>query len=352
MPRKKRRQSQLDKAREARDTKRQCAAGTGNENDADNGNNDDQTVVTSMESMTSSASVSASGTDRRSRSRFSSKGELRPRSSTTEPRPGCSKHRDSGSRSSSSPGASPLVRRPRSSRSRSRESRSSSSSSNELSEREDGDYFDLDLAKEETLTRFEKKLLKHGREDDDLDPDVTEGRLLVDFFQVCSLINSFPCPQCFSFGTMTTEVKERRGQATHVQMLCTECGKTVNDWWSSVSGDDRRGRGKKPYQVYRASVFASLSCGMGATSFRNFCEQVDLPAMHHKSFQDIAEKMYSESDKVRRIVFSKAAETVRREHAKLDPAFASPETVLDIAVSYDGSWLTRPYIACRCRLCH
>ncbi|KAK3765293.1 hypothetical protein RRG08_062853 [Elysia crispata] len=35
------------------------------------------------------------------------------------------------------------------------------------------------------------------------------------------------------------------------------------------------------------------------------------------------------------------AQRDRKEHAKCDPSVADPQTLMDIAMSYDGSWLTR-----------
>ncbi|KAK3770025.1 hypothetical protein RRG08_043187 [Elysia crispata] len=61
----------------------------------------------------------------------------------------------------------------------------------------------------------------------------------------------------------------------------------------------------------------------------------------YRSFQSQADKLYSNTQKVRDVVFSKAAEIVRKEHAKCDPSVAEPQTLMDIVVSYDGSWLTR-----------
>ncbi|KAK3717160.1 hypothetical protein RRG08_010971 [Elysia crispata] len=80
---------------------------------------------------------------------------------------------------------------------------------------------------------------------------------------------------------------------------------------------------------------------MGAHSFQRLCENLDLPCLHHKSYQSQADKLYSNTQKVRDVFFSKAAEIVRKEHAKRDPSVAEPQTLMDIAVSYDGSWLTR-----------
>lgn len=189
-----------------------------------------------------------------------------------------------------------------------------------------------DLATNTSLTRSEKKMIMY-MEDDHV--EFSNGRILADISQVHSLVASFPCPQCLGSGTLNTAIKETRGLAVQLAVECTECNKTVKTWWSS---ETRKGRAA--FKVNKACTLGSLSCGMGARSLQRLCENFDLPCLHHKSFQQQADKLYSDTNKVRD-VFSKAAEIVRKEHAKLDPSVAAPETLMDIAVSYDGSWLTR-----------
>ncbi|KAK3782358.1 hypothetical protein RRG08_027906 [Elysia crispata] len=46
------------------------------------------------------------------------------------------------------------------------------------------------------------------------------------------------------------------------------------------------------------------------SSFNVFCEYMDLPGFHHKTFQSIAERIFSAIDDIRNI-FSRAAYTVR-----------------------------------------
>ena len=71
---------------------------------------------------------------------------------------------------------------------------------------------------------------------------------------------------------------------------------------------------------------------MGAHSFQRLCENLDLPCLQPKSFKSQADNLYSKTQKVRDVVFSKAAEIVRKEHAKCDPSVAEPQTLMDIAV--------------------
>ena len=102
------------------------------------------------------------------------------------------------------------------------------------------------------------------------------------------------------------------------------------------------GTGKSSfYTINREAVYSSLSSGMGATRFKNLCEQFNISCMHHKTFQNHAEELYNLTPDLRRLVFQRAVEIVRHEHLKLDFIEQDHGDILNIAVSYDGSWLTR-----------
>lgn len=95
-------------------------------------------------------------------------------------------------------------------------------------------------------------------------------------------------------------------------------------------------------------VFASLSMGMGADRAKNLCEHIILSALHHKSFQHHANDLYNPTEEACAAIFDKTAEIVKREHLQcpLDDKSAEDSTeteplYVNIAVSYDGSWLTR-----------
>ncbi|RUS86508.1 hypothetical protein EGW08_005758 [Elysia chlorotica] len=232
-------------------------------------------------------------------------------------------------------------------------SESRSRSASPASSDDDESNVILDLAKlqsenvlqNESLTRTEKKIILCGREESDRSSDEDDGsrsssgRFVVDADQVASLICSFPCRECLGIGTLTVHMKERWGLAAHLSVTCSACGESF-DWWSSKP-EKTTGKGRQRRVVNKTAVFASLSSGMGAFSFNVFCEYMDLPGLHHKTFQSIAESLYSATDDIRNVIFSRAAETVRSEHHKLNPLVDIYNDPLDIAVSYDGTWLTR-----------
>lgn len=87
----------------------------------------------------------------------------------------------------------------------------------------------------------------------------------------------------------------------------------------------------------------SLICGLGAQQFNKFCESLDLVGMDHKTFQKKADKLYQrlDVDLLEEKVFSEAVRQVRQIHATHNGMTLSDDDVLDISVSYDGSWLTR-----------
>lgn len=207
------------------------------------------------------------------------------------------------------------------------------------------DVQSLDICKNPSLTRTEKKMIlamsKGGDDSDEEDRPTCSGRFVVEDDLIISLITSFPCRECLAIGKLTVDMKERWGLAVHLLVSCSECNNSF-EWWSSKPEErNTPGKGRQRRAVNKATTLASLSCGMGATCLNNFCELLDLPGMHPKSFQGLAKTIYSSTDDILKYVFSNAADIVRSEHKKLNPFEEDNGSPLDIAVSYDGTWLTR-----------
>ncbi|KAK3742326.1 hypothetical protein RRG08_028238 [Elysia crispata] len=80
---------------------------------------------------------------------------------------------------------------------------------------------------------------------------------------------------------------------------------------------------------------------MGPYSFNNFCESLEMPGLHQKTFNNIAKRLYSQNERLADQVFSTAVTFVRREHIRQYALDVGEEDIIDISVSFDGSWLTR-----------
>ncbi|KAK7478806.1 hypothetical protein BaRGS_00029905, partial [Batillaria attramentaria] len=124
----------------------------------------------------------------------------------------------------------------------------------------------------------------------------------------------------------------------HATVYCLTCEEDVAGTSQYLSTKDD---GKKDYTVNQQAVFAALVCGMGAQQLNKFCESMDPPGVHHKTFQKKVEKLYAKMNELEDAVFFETVKYVREVHAKHSGITLSDDDVLDISVSFDGSWITR-----------
>ena len=174
-----------------------------------------------------------------------------------------------------------------------------------------------------------------------------EPHVIVSVTSLNGFVNNFACTICGARNSLYCENVATRGLANLFDVRCHCCGASTAKWWTSETS----GTGNsKFFTLNRDAVYASLSCGMGADKFRNMCEKLNLSAMHPKTFQSHARELYKLNDEARKAIFSKSAEIVRSEHKLynlengIPSEFAEEQddsATLDIAVSYDGTWLTR-----------
>ncbi|KAK3728667.1 hypothetical protein RRG08_041851 [Elysia crispata] len=68
---------------------------------------------------------------------------------------------------------------------------------------------------------------------------------------------------------------------------------------------------------------------MGPYSFNNFCESLEMPGLHQKTFSNIAKRLYSQNERLADQVFSKTATFVRRERIRQSALDVSEEDIID-----------------------
>ncbi|GFN94321.1 hypothetical protein PoB_002082700 [Plakobranchus ocellatus] len=66
-----------------------------------------------------------------------------------------------------------------------------------------------------------------------------------------------------------------------------------------------------------------------------------MPGLHQKTFNTIAKRVYSQNERLAEEAFGQAASIVRQEHVLYYHLQAEEDAILNISVSFDGSWLTR-----------
>ena len=122
-----------------------------------------------------------------------------------------------------------------------------------------------------------------------------------------------------------------------LETFCTECGTVLN---STLSSDrlDNSTAGNVPFVVSRQAVAATLDMGLGHAGLP--CRFLDMEPMHHFSY---SKHMLAVSEANREVVtrlMEDAAVTIRRAYRDLEPSISEGD-VIDLTVSYDGSWMTR-----------
>ncbi|KAK3732128.1 hypothetical protein RRG08_026510 [Elysia crispata] len=160
-------------------------------------------------------------------------------------------------------------------------------------------------------------------------------RTIVELSQINKL-----CHECLSDEGLKLQTPTRYGLAVKIEAACNACGTLLSSQFTSARNATSSSH-PKPFVTNEATVMASLSSGRGPYSFNNFCEFLEMPGLHQKTFSNIAKRLYSQNERPADQVFSKAATLVRREHIRQFALDVSDEDVIDVSVSFDGSWLTR-----------
>ena len=86
---------------------------------------------------------------------------------------------------------------------------------------------------------------------------------------------------------------------------------------------------------------ASLLSRMGPYSLNHFCESLEMPGLHKKTFNTRAKRHFSKNERLEGAISSKAASIVRKKHIRQYHLVVSDNDIIDISVSFYGSWLTR-----------
>ncbi|GFS10199.1 hypothetical protein ElyMa_004802300 [Elysia marginata] len=92
-----------------------------------------------------------------------------------------------------------------------------------------------------------------------------------------------------------------------------------------------------------ATVVALLLAGMGPFYFNNFCEYLDMPGLHQKTFNEIAKRFYSRNEILANKFLLKLPLFVRREHIHQYHLYVNNNDIIDISVSFYSSWLKKSH---------
>ena len=154
-----------------------------------------------------------------------------------------------------------------------------------------------------------------------------------------ALVKGLACLECMSPSLKIRATSHRLGVVSAYETWCTECGAVIN---STLSSDRIDGSTAKnaPFVVVRQAVAATMDMGVGHAGLTKLCRFLDMVPMSQSTYMKHMLAVKDANTLVVNRVFDDAATTIRRVYREIDPTLAE-DAVMDLVVSFDGSWMTR-----------
>ena len=131
------------------------------------------------------------------------------------------------------------------------------------------------------------------------------------------------------------DYKERYGLKSSLYVECSSCkNRTFLPTSKNITDEG------KSYDINWRAVFAALELGIGFNSLETSCTRLDLKCLGNKSY-------YKQLDTILNIIEKDTLEEMKFAGLRLGKVLqkedqnVADETVLDIAVSFDGTWAKR-----------
>jgi hypothetical protein len=159
-----------------------------------------------------------------------------------------------------------------------------------------------------------------------------------DLNEMGNLFATTACPEChLSTVRLCEDTNMSRGMAVCLKAVCTNCRTIIGSSYTSATLPASNGC----FEVTRRTTLASVMCGFGADKLNKFCEYLNIPGMNSKTFHSHFDTISTLNPDIKRQLLELSVQTVREAHKELSHPNLNDTDVLDIAVSYDGTWMTR-----------
>ncbi|CAN7978555.1 unnamed protein product [Ixodes persulcatus] len=171
---------------------------------------------------------------------------------------------------------------------------------------------------------------------DDVGDTALNGYRFVDVSAGKTLVSALLCPNCHG---NELDLKESGvGASLQFVVVCRTCGDIVTTPQSATVGETRQS------ELAARLCVVGKDCGISFTKLKNLFGDMNAPLpMHLKTYQNTAEKVHEASMAAARDVMQEAATAVRGAQMFEDGEdhVNNADDLLDICVSYDGTWQKR-----------
>lgn len=160
--------------------------------------------------------------------------------------------------------------------------------------------------------------------------------ILVDVSKLVKFISNFPCKDCFC-NTIEVTQPTPKGYANTFNIFCTNCGfESTFETSNPVSKHDST---RHPFDVNRRVVQAFSSMGKGHRALETFSMTMNMKPIQFESYN----KHILNLCDIYRLQAKRTLEEARAEVQKCYGMMDAEGSVLDITVSYDGTWQKRGF---------
>ena len=143
-----------------------------------------------------------------------------------------------------------------------------------------------------------------------------------------TLFNDLLCPDCLQ-PSLALKRTSTCSVVIKLSVVCESCQTQISTTHTSHK------KQKFAFDINKQAVATSLATGSGRAGLAKFSELMNIPVMHHKTFNTHTKIIHKQSHVYKQKVLSDAHQVIREAY----PEQSGEE--IDIDVSYDGSWHTR-----------
>lgn len=148
-----------------------------------------------------------------------------------------------------------------------------------------------------------------------------------------TLLCNIKCEEC-NLHSLNVESKQSYGFATKIELFCQNCGKVYNSIFSSPRESE-----SKRFEANKKLVEAFLKIGKGHAALEVFSMAIGIHCMDKKTFAKCLSALYEEKKCFKNDILELSRNIVRKKHQELYGF--TDEQIIDIGVSYDGTWMKR-----------
>lgn len=168
--------------------------------------------------------------------------------------------------------------------------------------------------------------------------------IIVDLNCLTKLVETFTCNSCEQT-SLQFEVSGNYGLAHKVSLVCGTCGTEYSSNYSSERSVPNKltdTSTRQDFDVNRRIVKSFLDIGRGYPAMEQFCLTMGMRSMCSSAFYDKCDYINAAGRKGVDLSLKQIRAKVVASYRELDPSLVGKD-VIDIAVSFDGSWQTRGF---------